>query len=121
MSNKIYDMKFKKVFQLLIDKAEKKGKTRQDVIILTNWLTGYSSIQIEQFFNSDISYGDFFNGACNFNDNCKNITGKICNVDISSIEDETMRRIRYLDKLIDLLAKGKTVDQIIKKYENPSK
>lgn len=59
MSNKIYDMKFKKVFQLLIDKAEKKGKTRQDVIILTNWLTGYSSIQIEQFFNSDISYGDF--------------------------------------------------------------
>ena len=76
MSNKIYDMKFKKVFQLLIDKAEKKGKTRQDVIILTNWLTGYSSIQIEQFFNSDISYGDFFNGACNFNDNCKNTTGK---------------------------------------------
>lgn len=59
MSNKIYDMKFKKVFQLLIDKAEKKGKTRQDVIVLTNWLTGYSSIQIEQFFNSDISYGDF--------------------------------------------------------------
>ena len=117
MSNKVFDMSFKKVFQLLIDKAIRKGKTKEDVVMLTSWLTGYSPLQIEQLFNSNITYGDFFRNASNFNKNSVNITGKICNVDIALIEDELFRKIRYLDKLVDLLAKGKTVQQIIEKYE----
>ena len=87
MSHRIYNMSFAGVFQALIDKAERKGKTRQDVLDLTSWLTGYDLESIEQQLQSDLTYGDFFRQAPNYTTYRTNITGKICGVQIETIED----------------------------------
>ncbi|MGN1398864.1 MAG: DUF2200 family protein [Erysipelotrichaceae bacterium] len=121
MSNKVLDMPFATVFQLLLDKAERKGKSAEDVYKLTGWLTGYSLEQLKQMMESSISYGQFFQECGSFNQCSENISGTICNVRIETIDDIQMRRVRCLDKLVDLLVKGKTVEQIIKKYETDSK
>lgn len=117
MSHRIYTMRFASVFQALIDKAERKGKTRQDVLDLTSWLTGYNLEKIEQAFRSDITYGDFFRQAPQYTPYRINITGKICGVQIETIEEPLMQEIRRLDRLVDWLAKGKSVADIIGKYQ----
>lgn len=117
MSHRIYNMSFSSVFQALISKAERKEKTRQDVVHLTSWLTGYESDIIEKYFQSDISFGDFFRQAPNYNPYRTNITGKICGVQIEALEDPLMQEIRRLDKLVDWLTKGKSVADIIRKYQ----
>ena len=117
MSHRIYNMSFSGVFQALIDKAERKGKTRQDVLDLTSWLTGYDLETMEQIFQSDLTYGDFFRQAPNYTPYRTNITGKICGVQIETIEDPLMQEIRRLDRLVDWLAKGKSVADIIGKYQ----
>ena len=116
-NNKIYSMSFNKVYSLLIAKAERKGKNKEDVYELTAWLLGYRKDKIESMYNSDISYGDFFLNAINFNPKAENIKGSICGVKIEEIEDPLMKKIRYLDKLVDELAKGKTVEKILDKYK----
>lgn len=117
MSHRIYTMRFASVFQALIDKAERKGKTRQDVLDLTSWLTGYTLEEIEQAFQSGITYGDFFRQAPQYTPYRVNITGKICGVQIETIEEPLMQEIRRLDRLVDWLAKGKSVADIIGKYQ----
>lgn len=117
MSHRIYAMRFASVFQALIDKAERKGKTRQDVLDLTSWLTGYNLETIEQAFRSDVTYGDFFRQAPQYTPYRVNITGKICGVQIETIEEPLMQEIRRLDRLVDWLAKGKSVADIIGKYQ----
>ncbi|MGT2811176.1 DUF2200 family protein [Streptococcus minor] len=117
MSHRIYTMRFASVFQALIDKAERKGKTRQDVLDLTSWLTGYNLEEIEQAFRSGITYGDFFRQAPQYTPYRVNITGKICSVQIETIEEPLMQEIRRLDRLVDWLAKGKSVADIIGKYQ----
>lgn len=117
MSHRIFNMSFQSVFQALISKAERKGKTKQEVMEVTSWLTGYSLEEIENLFASEMSYGDFFRQAPQYTDYRVHITGKICGVQIEAIEDPIMQEIRRLDKLVDWLAKGKTVADIIGKYE----
>lgn len=114
-NNRVYKMSFSKVYPLLVAKAEKKGRTRDEIYQITCWLTGYSQEQIENFLIHDIAYGDFFLGAPELNPNRKKITGKICGVRVEEIEDPLMQEIRYLDKLVDELAKGKSMDTILRK------
>ena len=109
----IFDMSFAKVYPMLIQKAEKKDRMRNEVYEVTSWLTGYTAEQIDAALLSDITYGDFFIQAPAYNKSSDNITGKICGVQIETIEDPLMKRIRQLDKLIDELAKGKTMEKIL--------
>ncbi|MDU5201179.1 DUF2200 domain-containing protein [Finegoldia magna] len=104
---KIYDMQFAKVYPMLIAKAERKERTRAEVLEITTWLTGYNSEKIEELMQFDISYGEFFLQAPMLNPNRKKITGTICGVRIENIEEPLMQEIRYLDKMVDELAKSK--------------
>lgn len=114
-SEKIYGMLFAKVYPMLIAKAERKGRTKNEVFEITTWLTGYMPEQIEELMQSDISYGDFFLQAPELNPNRKLIKGTICGVRVENIEVPLMQEIRYLDKLVDELAKGKAIDKILRK------
>ena len=114
-NDKIFNMAFSKVFPMLIAKAEKKGRTRAEVLEVTSWLTGYTDVQIESFLESDLTYGDFFRNTPNPNPNRNLITGVVCGVRVEEVEDPLMKEIRYLDKLVDELAKGKAMDKILRK------
>ena len=114
-NDKIFNMAFSKVFPMLIAKAEKKGRTRAEVLEVTSWLTDYTDVQIESFLESDLTYGDFFRNAPNPNPNRNLITGVVCGVRVEEVEDPLMKEIRYLDKLVDELAKGKSMDKILRK------
>ena len=115
MSNeKIYNMAFAKVFPLLIAKAEKKGRTRAEVLAVTSWLTGYTTDDIESAPATDLTYGEFFRNAPGLNPNRTLITGVVCGVRVETIEEPLMREIRYLDKLVDELAKGKPMEKILR-------
>ena len=111
----VTEMAFAKLYSLLVAKAEKKGRTREEVDQVTAWLTGYTLEELAQLEQSDMSYGDFFRNAPALNPNRTLITGKICSVRVEEIEDPLMRDIRYLDKLVDELAKGKAIEKILKK------
>ena len=115
MSLKIYGMLFSKVYALLIAKAEKKARTREEVDEITSWLTGYTNEEIHELMETNITYGDFFLKAPALNPQRKRITGTICGVRIEKIEEPLMQEIRYLDKLVDELAKGKSIEKILMK------
>lgn len=112
---KYFPCVFSKVYPLLIQKAERKNRSRQEVQEVTAWLTGYSASQLMDMLDSDITYGDFFRNAPAMNPNREMITGSICGVRVEQIEDPLMRDIRCLDKLVDELAKGKSMDKILRK------
>lgn len=114
-NDKIYNMSFAKVYPLLIAKAEKKGRTGEELDEVTSWLTGYTKEQIADCLISGITYGDFFLNAPALNPNRKLITGKICGISIEDIKEPLMQEIRYLDKLVDELAKGKPMEKILRK------
>jgi hypothetical protein len=115
MSNeKIYNMAFSKVFPFLIAKAEKKGRTRAEVLEVTTWLTGYTSDAIESALTNDLTYGAFFRNAPSLHPNRTRITGVVCGVRVETVEEPLMREIRYLDKLVDELAKGKPMEKILR-------
>lgn len=109
----IFEMNTALVYQALVTKALKKGKTKEDVDCLTSWLTGYDMTQIDL----NVPYGVFFENAPCINEKAKNIKGKICGVQIEAIANPTMQKIRFLDKLVDELAKGKTVETIFKNLD----
>ena len=111
----VTEMAFAKLYSLLVAKAEKKGRTREEVDQVTAWLTGYTPEELARLEQSDMSYGDFFRSAPAMNPNRTLITGKICGVRVEEIEDPRMRDIRYLDKLVDELAKGKAMEKILRK------
>ncbi len=111
-NEKIYNMAFSKVYPLLIAKAEKKGRTRTEVLQVTAYLTGYTHDRIEAALASDLTYGDFFREAPAPNPNRTKITGVVCGVRVEAVEEDLMREMRYLDKLVDELAKGKPVEKI---------
>ena len=109
----VFDMKFSKVFPLLVAKAERKGRRAEEVYAVAAWLTGYGREELNRLLNSDITYGDFFDNAPQMNPDRKNVKGKICGVRIEEIEDSKMRDMRILDKLVDEIAKGKPVEKIL--------
>ena len=108
-------MAFAKVFPLLIAKAEKKGRTRAEVLETASWLTGYTADAIESALATDLTYGDFFRRAPSLNPNRTLITGVVCGVRVETVEEPLMREIRYLDKLVDELAKGRAMEKILRK------
>ena len=112
---KVFSMSFAKVYPMLIAKAERKGRTREEVLEITAWLTGYTHDQIEALLSRDMTYGDFFRKAPALNPNRALIRGSICGIKVELIEDPLMQNIRYLDKLVDELAKGKSMEKIMRK------
>ena len=111
---KIFTMSFAKVFPLLIAKAERKGRTRHEVLQVTAWLTGYTPDKLEALLSSDVTYGDFFRSAPALNPKRTLIKGSICGMKIEQIEDPLMQDIRRFDKLVDELAKGKAMEKILR-------
>ena len=114
-NEKVFAMSFAKVYGLLIAKAERKGRNKAEVYEITTWLTGYTTRQLDEFMGSGITYGDFFRQAPSMNPNRDKITGLVCGVRVENVEDPLMREIRYLDKLVDELAKGKEIEKILRK------
>ena len=112
-NERIYGMSFAKVYPLLIAKAEKKGRKRAEVLEVTSWLTGYTPEGIESCLLTDTTYGDFFRNAPAPNPKRELITGVVCGVRVETVEEPLMREIRYLDKLVDELAKGKPMEKIL--------
>ncbi len=113
-NNRIYKMKFSSVYPLYIQKAEKKGRTKEEVDEIIRWLTGYSQEELEAQLEKESDFETFFNEAPQLNANRKLIKGVICGVRVEEIEDPLMQEIRYLDKLIDELAKGKAMEKILR-------
>lgn len=112
---KIYDMSFAKVYPLLMNKVVRKGRTADEVNEVICWLTGYSVEEIEKAVNESVRYADFFQNAPALNPARKLIKGVICGVRIENIEEPLMQEIRYLDKLVDELAKGKAMEKILRR------
>ena len=113
-NEKVYAMSFARVYTMLIAKAERKGRTRDEVLTVTAWLTGYTNEQLEELLCSEITYGDFFRNAPALNPARKQIKGSVCGVKVETIQDPLMQVIRYLDKLVDELARGKPVEKILR-------
>lgn len=111
---KIFTMSFASVYPLYVQKAERKGRTEAEVDKIIYWLTGYKEKNFQKQLDKEVSFEDFFDQAPHINDNASLIRGTICGYRIEEIENELMRKIRYLDKLIDELAKGKAMDKILR-------
>lgn len=106
-------MSFGRVYPLYVAKIERKGRTRDELDTVIRWLTGYSSEQLVDSVATDQSCGDFFDNAA-MNLNAHLITGKICGVQVELIDDEFMKRVRQLDKVVDELAKGRAMEKILR-------
>ncbi len=113
--HRIYTTSFASVYPLYVAKAEKKGRTKAEVDELLRWLTGYTQKKLEAQIEKRTDFEAFFADAPRLNPSRTLIKGVICGVRIEEIEEPTMREIRYLDKLIDELAKGKTMEKILRK------
>ncbi len=114
-NSKVFAMKFSKVYPLLVQKAERKNRTRQEVDEVICWLTGYDETGIVNQLEKDVDYETFFKEAPNMNPNRVLIKGKICGISVEAIENPMMQNIRYLDKLVDEIAKGKPMEKILRK------
>ena len=108
---RVYKMSFAGVYPHYIQKAEKKGRTKAEVDQIIFWLTGYDEKTLQEKIDNSTNFEDFFAEAPQMNPNVTKITGVICGYRIEEIEDPLMKKVRYLDKLIDELAKGKTMDK----------
>ena len=112
---KLYEMPFSKVYPLLVAKAERKNRSKDEVDEIIYWLTGYNEEELKQILNDEVSYKDFFDKAPEINPNVSKIKGSVCGIKVEDIEDPLMQKIRYLDKLVDELAKGKEMEKILRK------
>ncbi len=113
LKENLYATPFAKVYPYYVAKAEKKGRTKAEVDELIRWLTGYTEKQLQKHLESGITFEDFY-ATPKMNPKRKLITGVVCGVRVEDIKDKTMREIRYLDKLVDELAKGKSMDMIMR-------
>lgn len=113
-NTKIFSMSFASVYPFYVKKAEKKGRTKAEVDEIICWLTGYSQKELQQQIDNRCDFKTFFAEAPELNPNVTKITGVICGYRVEEIEDELMRKIRYLDKLVDELAKGRKMEKILR-------
>ncbi len=111
---RIYRITFAQVYPLYIQKAEKKGRTKDEVDAVIFWLTGYNAQTLKQQIERKADLETFFSQAPQINPNASKITGVVCGIRVEEIEDKLVQQIRYLDKLIDELAKGKPMDKILR-------
>lgn len=112
--NRIYKIVFASVYPLYIKKAERKGRTKEEVDAIIFWLTGYNKKSMQKQIDQKSDFETFFAQAPALNANVSKITGVICGYRVEEIEDPVIQKMRYLDKLIDELAKGKTMDKILR-------
>lgn len=113
--HKIFKMAFSKVYPMYVQKAERKGRTQEEVDLIIRWLTGYDQAGLLDQLKKESDIETFFSLAPEMNPNCSLIKGVVCGVRVEEVEDPLMRKIRYLDKLIDELAKGKAIEKILRK------
>jgi hypothetical protein len=113
--HRIFTTSFASVYPHYIAKAEKKGRTKAEVDHIICWLTGYNQQALQQQIDLRNDFETFFAQAHQMNQNASKITGVICGYRVEEIEDNLMQKIRYLDKLVDELAKGKTMEKILRK------
>ncbi|MGM0859871.1 MAG: DUF2200 domain-containing protein [Bacillota bacterium] len=113
--HQIYTMSVARVYPLYVTKVEKKGRTKTEVDEIIRWLTGYSQEELEAQLEKQTDFETFFAEASQLNPSRALIKGVVCGVRVEDIEEPTMREIRYLDKLIDELAKGKAMEKILRK------
>ena len=111
---RIYTTSFASIYPLYIQKAERKGRTRAEVDEIIFWLTGHTSKSLRKAMDAKVDLESFFADAPRFHPNASLIKGVVCGVRVEEVEDETMRKIRYLDKLIDELARGKAMEKILR-------
>ena len=113
-NSRLYKMSFASVYPHYINKAEKKSRTKEEVDTIICWLTGFSQKSLQQQIDKRNDFETFFAQAPQLNPNVSKITGVICGYRVEEIEDKLMQKIRYLDKLIDELAKGKKMEKILR-------
>ncbi|UNZ00396.1 DUF2200 domain-containing protein [Zhouia spongiae] len=113
-NTRIFKMSFASVYPHYIQKAEKKGRTKEEVDTIIYWLTGYNKDTLQQQIDNNTDFETFFAEAPQINPNVSKIKGVICGYRVEEIENELMQKIRYLDKLIDELAKGKVMEKILR-------
>ena len=112
--HRIYRMKFSSVYPMYVQKAERKNRTKEEVDQIVCWLTGYSQAELEHQIELENDFETFFAQAPQLNPNVSLIKGVVCGVRVEEVEDPLMRKVRYLDKLIDELARGKAFDKILR-------
>jgi len=112
---RVFKMSFAGVYPLYIKKAERKGRTKEEVDAIIRWLTGYDQQALQNQIDRKIDLQTFFDEAPALNPNATKITGVICGYRVEEIEDKLMQKIRYMDKLVDELAKGKALEKILRK------
>lgn len=114
-SSRVRRMSFASVYPLYIKKVERKGRTKAEVDEIIFWLTGYDEALLQKVIDDKTDFENFFNQAPQINPNVSKITGLICGYRVENIEDDIMQKVRYLDKLIDELAKGRAMEKILRK------
>jgi hypothetical protein len=112
--HRVYKVAFAKVYPMYIKKAEAKGRTKKEVDQCIFWLTGHNAASLKKALKDEVTFEDFYNNAPKMNPNAKLITGVVCGIRVEEIEDPLMQKLRWLDKLIDELAKGKKMDKILR-------
>ena len=110
----VFDMPFSKVYACLVQKAERKGRTRDEVDRIITWLTGYVVDQLRSMRSDETTYGAFIDGAPEWNPRAEFITGKVCGIQVEAIADPRMKKLRQLDKLVDELARGRPMEKILR-------
>lgn len=116
----IFEMNAAAVYDMLVQKAERKGRTRAEVEQITCWLTGYTARQLSAQLERGVDYGTLFREAPQINPKSKAVTGKVCGVRVEEIEDPLMRQIRCLDKMVDELSNGKAMEKILRSGDEPT-
>ena len=116
-NDRVFAMSFAGVYPHYVVKAEKKGRTKEEVDEIIRWLTGYSKAGLEKQIRKKTDFRTFFDQAPKLNPNVSLIKGVVCGIRVEEIEDPLMQKIRYLDKLIDELAKGKKMEKILRSPE----
>lgn len=114
MSHRIYTTSFASVYPHYVAKAERKGRTKEEVDTIIEWLTGYDETELERQIEDQVDFDTFFASAPRLNEDRALIKGVVCGVRVENVEEPLMREIRYLDKLIDELAKGKKMEKILR-------
>src|SRR4029078_9400331 len=110
----VYKLKFASVYPHYLKKTETKGRTKEELDEIIRWLTGYDQRELEKVIEDRIDFRTFFDKAPKFNPNASLIKGVVCGIRVENIEDPLMQKIRYMDKLIDELAKGKKMEKIFR-------
>jgi hypothetical protein len=111
---RVFAMQFAKVYPLYVQKAERKGRTKAEVDQVICWLTGYDTHGLHEQIEKQVDLATFFEQAPAFNPNASLIKGVVCGVRVEDVDDPLMQKIRYLDKLVDELAKGKAIEKILR-------